>query len=137
MKRVWAPLLLVIVLAAIAVAGWWLKRPPAAAAVRCADPLAGCAFNHHGTVANVRFSRQPVPLEAFELTITVPNAAKISAELQMVGMDMGFNRYDLRPVAGGSFAAKLTLPVCVSGRRDWVLTLDVDGSHYALPFGTR
>ena len=137
MKRVWAPLLLVVALVAIAVAGWWLKRPAEAVAVHCADPLAGCAFSHRGATVNVRFSQQPAPLEAFELSVSAPGVTRISAEFQMVGMDMGFNRYDLRPAGRGAFASNVTLPVCVSGRRDWVLTLDVDGSRYALPFSTR
>lgn len=136
MKRVLAPILLVAALVAIAVAGWWLKRPPEALAVPCADPLAGCAFSHRGAPAHVQFSTQPAPMEAFELRVTAPSAGRVSAEFQMVGMDMGFNRYDLRPAAG-AFASKVTLPVCVSGRRDWVLTLDVDGARYALPFSTR
>ncbi|HEX7971929.1 MAG TPA: hypothetical protein VF501_06895, partial [Thiobacillus sp.] len=104
---------------------------------RCADPLAGCAFHHRGALASVRFSTQPVPLNAFELRVRVPGASRISAEFQMVGMDMGFNRYDLRTMADGAFAAKVTLPVCVSGRRNWRLTLDVDGTRYVLPFSTR
>jgi len=137
MKRIWVPLLLVVALAAIAVAGYWLKRPAEALAVPCADPLAGCAFSHQGTTVSVRFSSQPAPLEAFELRVTAPVATRISAEFQMVGMDMGFNRYDLRPAGGGAFASRVTLPVCVSGRRDWTLTLDLDGSRYALPFSTR
>lgn len=137
MKRVAVPLLLVTALVAIAVAGWWLKRPAEAVAIRCADPLAGCTFSHRGAAASVRFSAQPVPLEAFELTVTAPNAARVSAEFQMVGMDMGFNRYDLHPAARGAFSSKATLPVCVSGRRDWTLYLDLDGSRYALPFSTR
>ncbi|MBW8329912.1 MAG: hypothetical protein K0M48_12395, partial [Thiobacillus sp.] len=111
--------------------------PPRAVAVSCADPLAGCTFSHHGSMAKVRFSVQPVPLDAFEVRVTAPNATKISAEFQMVGMDMGFNRYDLRPSPDGAFASKVTLPVCVSGRRDWVLYLDVDGSRYAMPFRSR
>jgi hypothetical protein len=122
---------------AIAVAGWWLKRPAEAVAVPCADPLAGCAFSHRGAPASVRFSMLPAPLEAFELTVTTAGATRISAEFQMVGMDMGFNRYDLRQAGSTAFAAKVTLPVCVSGRRDWVLRLDVDGSLYAIPFSTR
>jgi len=137
MKRVWAPLLLAVALVAIAVAGWWLKRPAEAVAVACVDPLAGCAFSHRGAPASVRFSKTPAPLEAFELRVSAPGATRISAEFQMVGMDMGFNRYDLRPAGRGAFASNVTLPVCVSGRRDWVLTLDVDGSRYALPFSTR
>ncbi len=55
----------------------------------------------------------------------------------MVGMDMGFNRYDLRPAGNGVFASKVTLPVCVSGRRDWILYLDLDGMRYALRFSTQ
>lgn len=137
MKRVVVPLLLVVALVAIAVAGWWLKRPAESVAVACVDPLAGCSFSHRGAPASVRFSTQPGALEAFELTVTAPNAAKVSAEFQMVGMDMGFNRYDLRPAPGGAFASKVTLPACVSGRRDWVLYLDLDGARYALPFSSR
>lgn len=136
--RVLAPLLLVIALVAIAVAGYWLKRPPEAMAVPCADPLAGCVLSrHHGVTASMRFSAQPAPMEPFELRVTAPGARRVSAEFQMVGMDMGFNRYDLHPTPGGEFASRVTLPVCVSGRRDWVLYLDVDGTRYALPFSTR
>lgn len=134
MKRA---LILVVVLAAIAVTGYWLKRPAAAVAVNCTDPLAGCTFNHRGTPAQLRFSSQPVPLEAFELSVRTPGAGRISAELQMSDMDMGFNRYALHPVPGGAFGAKVTLPACVSGRHDWVLYLDIDGTRYALPFSTR
>lgn len=137
MRRVILPLLLVVALVAIAVAGWWLRRTAEAVAVPCADLAAGCAFSHHGAPASIRFSMQPVPLEAFELRVTAQGAGKISAEFQMVGMDMGFNRYDLRPAGDGIFASTVTLPVCVSGRRDWILYLDLDSTRYALPFSTQ
>ena len=137
MKRVAVPLLLVIALVAIAVAGYWLKRPAEAVAVNCADPLAGCAISYRGAPASVRFSVRPAPLEAFELSVRTAGASRISAEFQMAGMDMGFNRYDLRPDGHGAFSSQVTLPVCVSGRRDWTLYLDVDGLRYALPFSTR
>ncbi|MDO9220017.1 MAG: hypothetical protein Q7T90_03230 [Thiobacillus sp.] len=137
MKRVLLPLLLVVALVAVAVAGYWLKRPAEAIAVSCVDPLAGCAFIHRSAPARVRFLAQPVALEAFDLSVTAVNAQKIHAELQMVGMDMGFNRYALRRGEPGEFAARITLPICVSGRRDWMLYLDIDGMRYALPFRTR
>lgn len=136
MKRIAVPLLLVLALIAIAVAGYWLKRPAEAQAVACADPLAGCRFSHRGTSAEVRFSVKPAPLVPFELSVRAPGATRVSAEFQMNGMEMGFNRYDLRPGVGG-FVSKVTLPVCVSGRRDWTLFLDIDGAHYALPFSTQ
>lgn len=135
--RVLAPLLLVAALVTIALAGYWLKRPAGAINVDCADPLSGCAFSHRGAPANVYFSEQPVPMEVFELRVGTPDAIRISAEFQMTGMDMGFNRYDLRTGEEGTFSSKVTLPVCVSGRRDWTLYLDIDGTRYALPFSTR
>lgn len=136
MRRVALPLLVAAALVAIAVAGWWAKRPAEAVAIACADPLAGCAFSHGGGAASVRFSAQPAPMEAFGVQVTAPGAARVSAEFQMVGMDMGFNRYDLRP-ENGTFGAEVTLPVCVSGRRDWKLFLEIDGTRYELPFSTR
>jgi hypothetical protein len=137
MKRVLVPLLVVAALVAVAVAGYWLKRPAEAIAVQCTNPLAGCDFIHRGAPASVRFLNQPVALEAFDLRVTAANARKISAQFQMVSMDMGFNRYDLRPGKPGEFTARITLPICVSGRRDWMLYLDIDGMRYALPFSTR
>ena len=136
-RRVLIPLLLVVALGAIAVAGYWLKRPAEAVAVNCADPLAGCTFSHRGAPASVRFSVRPAPLEAFELSVRAAGASRVSAEFQMAGMDMGFNRYDLHPTADGIFASSVTLPICVSGQRDWMLYIDIDGSRYALPFSTR
>lgn len=137
MKRVAIPLLLVLALVAIAVAGYWMKRPAEAQQLACTNPVAGCAFTHRGADVRLRFTGQPAPLEAFEIQARAPGVARLSAEFQMVGMDMGFNRYDLRPTGDASFAAKVTLPVCVSGRRDWLLYLDLDGTRYVLPFSTQ
>jgi hypothetical protein len=136
-RRVLLPLLMVIALAAIAVAGYWLNRPAEAQAVACADPLTGCSFSHRGAPVSVHFSAYPKPLEAFEIRVSAPGATRVSAEFQMNGMEMGFNRYDLHPAGNGSFVSSVTLPVCVSGRRDWTLYLEIDGGHYALPFSTR
>ena len=139
MKRaqVWAPLLLAVVLLLIAVVGYWQKRPAEAIRLSCADPLAGCRFMHGDAPARLQFSVQPKALEAFSLSVRVPGARKISAEFQMVGMDMGFNRYDLRPRQADEFAATITLPVCVSGGHGWVLYLEIDDVRYAVPFSTR
>lgn len=134
MKRIAIPLLLAIVLLAIAVAGYVAKRPSEATRVDCLDPVAGCAFGDGGIV---RFSEQPAPLEAFGLTVVGPGAERISAEFQMVAMDMGFNRYDLREGEAGTFVSRVTLPACVSGQHEWVLYLDIDGARYEIPFSTR
>lgn len=137
MRRVLPPLLLVMALAAIAVAGYWLQRPAEARVIACADPSTDCSFSHRGVTVKVHFSAHPTPLEAFELGVNAPQATRVRAEFQMNGMEMGFNRYDLNPAGNGVFVSGVTLPVCVSGRRDWTLYLEIDGTHYALPFSTR
>lgn len=137
MRRVLAPLVLVLALVAIAVAGYWLKRPADAITVRCMDPAAGCTFAHRETTARVRFSVRPTALETFDLSVHAAGADRVAAEFQMVGMDMGFNRYDLQSTGDGFFLSRVTLPVCISGRHDWILYLELDGSRYALPFSTQ
>lgn len=136
MKRVVAPLLLAAALVAIAVAGYWTQRPAEAVGIGCDDPLAGCIFAHRGLPAQVRFATRPVPLESFVLMVQAPSATRVSAEFQMVGMDMGFNRHDLRRGDDGHFIAPVTLPVCVTGGRAWTLFLELDGTRYSLRFDT-
>lgn len=136
MKRVAAPLLLALALVAIAVAGYWAQRPAAAVAIACNDPVTGCAFVHRGMPAQVRFAMRPLPLERFTLRVEAADVARVSAEFQMVGMDMGFNRYDLHRDGDGGFVAQATLPVCVTGGRAWTLFLELDGTRYSLDFHT-
>jgi hypothetical protein len=137
MKRVLWPLLMLLALGAIAVAGYWSQRPASAQAIACADVLAGCGFSHGGTPVRLRFSAPPRPLQAFALSVTAPGARRVSAEFHMSGMEMGFNRYDLQSTAAGAFAARIVLPVCVSGQASWTLILDIDGTRYVTPFVTR
>lgn len=136
MKRLIVPVLVIAGLVGIALAGYWFRQPADARAVACGDPVAGCSFEHDGAPVQLRFSRLPIPLEAFQLDVGPVAADRISAEFQMQGMEMGFNRYDLRPAADGGFKAQVTLPVCVSGRHDWTMFLTVDGTRYAVPFST-
>jgi hypothetical protein len=133
-KRLWLPLLVIAILLAIAVGGYRARQPEQAETVACADPVAGCPFEHGGVPAEVRFSAQPVPLEPFRLSVSAPGSTQVNVEFQMVGMDMGFNRYDLRREESGAFASRITLPVCVSGRRDWLMYVRIDDASYVVPF---
>ncbi|HYG14046.1 MAG TPA: hypothetical protein VD885_07875, partial [Methylophilaceae bacterium] len=60
------------------------------------------------------------------------------ASFAMQGMEMGLNRYRLLRQPDGKWAAEVTLPVCVQGRSDWLMELEViepDGAHrYQLAF---
>lgn len=102
----------------------------------CADLQAGCALDLDGQAATLGFVGQPKVLAPFEVWLRIEKAKVVQARFDMADMDMGFNLYTLRPDADGVFRARVTLPVCVSGRRDWVMTLDIDGRKVAVPFAT-
>lgn len=135
--RTGGPLLLAVALIAIAVIGYQMSRPPQSQQIACTDPIAGCVFYHDGTPVTLQLSNWPRPMQAFTLEVTAPGAQKAHAEFQMRGMEMGFNRFDLRPAGADILAARVTLPICVSGRQDWVLYLELDGIRYSTNFTSR
>jgi len=102
----------------------------------CPNLHAGCTVDLDGQQVHVAFQGELKSLQAFQLKVEAPRAGKVEARFTMEGMDMGFNLYTLRADKKGTFLAKVTLPVCVSGRRDWVMNLRVDGAQLAVPFVT-
>lgn len=137
MKKLWLPLAAALAFALIAALGWVWKQAPAASRIECRDPTRGCTFIHRGLPAEVRFDRLPRPFEPFHMNVNAPGALRVSTEFQMDGMDMGFNRHDLKPEARGRYAGEVALPACVSGSHAWVATLDLDGNRYTFGFYNR
>lgn len=130
------PLLLI---ALVGVVVWQNQaRQPAAGAVALACPglARGCAARLAGHPVTLGVTGELKPLQAFQLWVRAAHARQVAARFTMEGMDMGFNRYTLRPDAQGVFRASVTLPVCVSGRRDWIMELDIDGAVARVPFVT-
>lgn len=115
----------------LAVAACSRELPPP---VACADLTQSCRLD--GGAIEVRADHAPSALHPFTLTVGVQGARQVHAEFVMQGMEMGLNRYRLEPTAAGVWRGRVTLPVCVSGRRDWLLILDVDGEQHALAFAT-
>lgn len=136
MKATWEMTGLTLILTGLA-AYVWLDRngePPPAVHLACADPAAGCAGP--GQVI-VGLAGELKPLQPFQVWVKAPDAGAVEASFAMVGMNMGFNLYTLRRDADGVFRARVTLPVCVSGRRDWVMTVSIDrDTRLAVPFAT-
>lgn len=112
------------------------RHPAAPTPVSCPDLAAGCKADLDGRALRLGVDRRIKALAPFELWADAPGARKVEARFTMEGMDMGFNIYTLRPDAQGMFRASVTLPVCVSGRRDWNLILEIDGKRLTLPFVT-
>jgi hypothetical protein len=131
-------LLPLILIALVGVVVWQNQQHQAAPPLRlaCADISKGCPGQLAGRAVEVGMTGELQALKPIQVWLKAPGAKKVEARFTMEGMDMGFNLYTLRPDPQGVFRANVTLPVCVSGRRDWTMTLMVDGSELAVPFTT-
>lgn len=135
LSRWMLPLIVALILIAVAIVGT-RSRPHEAQNITCIDPVHGCALTHRGQTVQLHFSHPPKPLQAFTLTVLAPGSRQVHAEFQMEGMEMGLNRYAFVAREAGLFTALITLPVCVSGRRDWKLYLQIDAQRYVMPFSS-
>lgn len=130
------PLIIALLLIFVALFGARILPSTESHTIACTDPVAGCTFKHRGQTVQLRFSHSPTSLQPFTISLRAPGAHQVEGEFQMQGMEMGFNRYTFAPDKIGLFTARVTLPVCVSGRRDWKLNLQIDAQRYAIPFST-
>lgn len=134
-KLAWIVLIALLVLGGVAYA--WLK-PQAVKpeAIACEDIVRGCS---HGDLT-VQAMMAPKVMHAFEMRVTVPRASSVQASFDMKSMQMGINRYRFQQHPDGSWRAKITLPVCVDGRSDWLMTLNInhlsqqENDNYQLEF---
>ena len=112
------------------------QAPKANQTLACPDIQKGCSTTLGGKPVKVSMQGELKPLKAFLVRVEAPGAASVEARFTMEGMDMGFNLYTLRAEKSGMYQASVTLPVCVTGRRDWAMHLNVDGLQLAVPFVT-
>lgn len=110
--------------------------PPAPDAnrVNCPDPVAGCRFKLAGYAVALRFSEAPRPMRPFLFDVEAGQAATVAADFAMPDMEMLPNRYQLTRMDESHWQTKVVLPVCVSGRSNWLLALTIDGEHVSVPF---
>jgi hypothetical protein len=133
-----APVLVIVLIAGVVAASRLLQPEEAPAQVlSCPDLAVGCAATLAGDAVEVGIVGELKVLSPFEVWLKAPGAKTVQASFTMEGMDMGFNLYTLRPDAEGVFRARVTLPVCVTGRRDWRMNLKVDGRALSVPFVTQ
>ena len=129
---------LLALLVAAGVVLWQQFQPLPAKAQRiaCADLVAGCTAATADGPVTLGISEKIRPLQPFEIWVKPPRPGKIEADFSMVNMNMGYNLYTLRPGPDGTYRVKATLPFCISGRGDWILTLRLPGAALEVPFTT-
>lgn len=87
----------------------------------CADLHQGCSLPG----LKVQALQTPSAMRAFTVKVDVANAAKVEARFEMRDMSMGLNQYRFLAEAPESWQASVILPVCINGRSDWLMLLDV------------
>lgn len=119
--------------------------------VRTADevrlpPVTGCDLQQSscraslpdGDTVTLALAPQPVPLlKPFTVEVGLAGAAgPVEVDFSGVEMDMGYNRVTLQPAGDGHYSGQATLPVCVTGRMTWRVTVAFDrqGRRLAVPF---
>ncbi len=131
-----APLAILLVLAAVVYLNPGEKPSGPVQRLACQDLSASCTGHLDGRTVTMGVEGALKALQPFGLWVRANGATRVQASFTMEDMDMGFNLYTLRRDQTGVFRARVTLPVCVSGRRDWLMTLDIDGRRIAVPFVT-
>jgi hypothetical protein len=138
MKRFFIPLILLIALG-FAAKSYLAKSDLAAVSILpCADITQSCG-NERFTL---QFSEAPQVMKPLHLNLHM-NRAKavknIHVDFAMQSMEMGLNRYRLiQANQSGDWQAEVTLPICVQGRSDWNMLVEVEAGgkvqRFQLPF---
>lgn len=87
----------------------------------------GCQVVDESVAVTVNFGAEPRALQPFPIHLRLEGgqrADSVTVAFSMQGMDMGSNRYRLIADASGGWNADITLPICLSGRTDWVADFD-------------
>ncbi|MDT8387656.1 MAG: hypothetical protein RQ736_09085 [Thiogranum sp.] len=92
------------------------------------DVAPGCSVAINDFSVDFLIGPEPRALRSFAVRARIPDDASITAiavEFVMVDMQMGMNRYRLVPQSNRTWRADVTLPVCVSGRSDWIAQFEL------------
>jgi len=91
------------------------------------DVEQGCQAVAESVAVTVAFGAEPRGLQPFPIRIQIEGdqqADSVTVAFSMQAMDMGSNRYRLSADGPGGWSGDITLPICTSGRTDWVADVD-------------
>jgi hypothetical protein len=87
------------------------------------DIQQGCDSGDAALSVHVQFDAPPRALKPFSVNVRTAGGQAVEAVMVtffMEGMDMGLNRYRMLGNAVSGWHADVALPICVSGRSDWI-----------------
>lgn len=152
LKQAWVQWIAVLLVVA-GVIGAWLLRPGLnrsaqeavvlQIAADCDSAQRACRARGDGLELELRLGPPVRSMEAFDIQLrgALATDARVEVRFQMRDMDMGLNRYRLTLDANGVWRGHAMLPVCSTGRSDWVAQLDIAAGgrrwRAELPFEVR
>ena len=141
MKKFFLPLILLIALG-IAAKFYWAKPDLAVINVLpCADINQSCG----NEIFTVQLAEAPQVMKPLHLNLHMNRAEDIKSvhvDFAMQRMEMGLNRYRLiQSNQTSDWRAEVTLPICVQGRSDWNLLVEIEArgkvQRFQLPFSAK
>ena len=142
-----APLAMVALLIGIAVAGHLASPLLLPKADVTASPEPGCNLQQRACGAllpgggRIELSIMPRPIPILtplqvEATVTGLRVSRVDVDFAGETMNMGYNRISLAPAGKARHAGEASLPVCVSGGMNWVITvlIETDRQRIAVPY---
>jgi len=113
------------------------ESPPAAESLGKAEdciPLGQtCTVRSESRAVDLTLPAGVEPLTPFSVVAAVKGsrARRVTVDFSMKGMDMGKNRFALAE-QGEHWVGNAILPVCTTGRVDWVATVEVETEQRTL-----
>lgn len=110
---------------------WEAEKPTQIINISCTDLSQGCSFKIDQQSYKISSQGAISTNKPVNLTLIGP-AKKISLSWQMLGMEMGSNRYKMLSDDHITWRAETMLPICSQQRLDWLLTLHIDQADVLL-----
>lgn len=138
---------MILTLILIGVVGYKLSSFIMPKADITAQPDPGCDLHRSACAAalpgggriTLALTPRPIPVTIpLEMAVELDGVAadRVAVDFAGVSMNMGFNRPSLAPAGSGRYVGQATLPVCVTGRMVWQVTVLVEAGsqRIAVPF---
>lgn len=146
-KKILIDLIGVLLIALVVVVGYKLSPLLLPKADITVQPDPGCDLQQRACTVELpgrgkvelSMGTRPVPMVkpfAIEVTSTGFSPELIEVDFAGVDMNMGLNRSRLMALGNGRYRAETSLPVCISGKMDWQVTVLVEtgSERIAIPY---
>lgn len=144
-KKLLTDLIVLLAIGILGVAGYKLA-PLLSPKTDLTLPRPDCDLNNSacsitlpdGTPFVIDILPRPIPaLKPLQIEVLTDSERVKSVEVDFAGIDMkmGFNRPRLKPASAGHFVGQATLPVCITGKMGWDVTVLIETAQHlmALP----